>query len=231
MSQWSVPSIVSQWKKHFEHLDVFARLRKAGLKLKLSKCDLLLDRIKYLGHIVSAKGLEVDPVKTKAIQEHNAPKNIKEVSSVIGMASYYRHFTANLSDLVETRKELTKKNVRYCWDVEHQHSFDLLKQKLCNAPVLAQPLLDRPYHLYTDASLHAVGAVLEQQFLQVSVSYNICQKLGNGQKKWQIIKKEEYAIIFAEYKLRHYLLGSEFTIYLDHNPLSSLFTSEMKNIS
>ena len=152
------------FEKHLEHLnDIFDKLQKAGLKLKMSKCNFLMKEVHYLGHILSEKGIAPDPDKVRAIKELRPPKSVREVRSVVGMTSYYRKFIDHFSEIIRPLTELTKKNVRFCWKEEHDTAFNLLKDKLTRAPVLAHPVLGKPYRLYTDASLYAVRAVLTQE--------------------------------------------------------------------
>ena len=147
------------------------------------------------------------------------------------MASFYRRFIDHFSEIVQPLTNLTKKNVRFQWTDCHQNAFETLKQKLSSAPVLGHPDFNLPYKLYTDASLYAVGAVLTQEFPEGErVIQYLSKQLTPGQQKWPVIEREAYAIIFAVNKLRHFLLGSKFTIFTDHKPLRSLFTSEMKNV-
>ena len=218
-------------EEHLEHMnEVFKRLADAGLKLKLSKCELFKSKIAYLGHEVSAKGIEPSPTKVEVIKNLQAPTNVREVRSFVGLASYYRRFISNFSEIVRPLTALTKKHANFCWDDVKQHAFDELKSKLIVAPILAYPQTDQPYHLYTDASLYAVGAVLTQMFPEGErVIEYVSRQLTEGQQKWPTIEREAYAIISSIGKLRHYLVGSKFTIYTDHKPLRSLFTADMRN--
>lgn len=218
-------------EEHICHLrEVFKRLSDAGLKLKLSKCDLFKNKIKYLGHEVSEKGIKPDVGKVKVISELKAPTNIREVRRIIGMAGFYRKFIPNFSEITQPLTALTKKSATFSWDDEKQKAFDTLKEKLTTAPILAYPDPSKPYKLYTDASLHAIGAVLTQVFPEgEKVIEYVSRQLTDGQRKWPTIERECYAIISSIGKLRHYLVGSKFTIYTDHLPLRSLFTADMRN--
>ena len=218
--------------EHLIHLeDVFQRLSEAGIKLKMSKCKFFQSQIKFLGHVISSEGIAPDPEKISAIKNLKAPQTVKEVRSFIGMASYYRSFIENFSLLVKPISELTKKHSKFTWDDEKEKSFQILKDKLCSAPVLAHPNLNHPYKLYTDASDYAIGGILTQEIdgKERPIQY-ISRQLGGSELKWATIEKEAFAIIFSLNKLRQYLLGSKFTIYTDHKPLRSLFTSQVQNL-
>ena len=88
-------------EEHLKHLQlVFSKLRAANLKLKESKCLFFQREVSYLGHIVSSKGIQPDPEKIRAIQSLRTPNSVKQVRSFVGMASYYRSFIPNFSDLL-----------------------------------------------------------------------------------------------------------------------------------
>ena len=200
------------------------------MKLKPSKCSFFRNQVKYLGHVLSDRGISPDPEKVSVIKRLQAPKTVRKVRSVVGMGSCYRRFINNFSEVVRPLTELTKKHTRFEGNEERQQAFDQLKQSLSEAPVLAHPDFSKPFKLYTDASLVAVGAVLTQDFEDGKhVIQYLSRQLTVGQQKWPTIEREAYAITHAVNKLRHFLLGHKFVVYTDHKPLLSLFTAEMKN--
>ena len=221
----------SSIEEHLTHLRiVFDRLRQANLKLKPSKCDFAVKEVNFLGHRVSSDGVQPDPAKISVIKNLKPPTTVREVRSFIGMASYYRRFIDHFSDIAGPLTQLTRKYAKFMWNEECQNAFDRLKTALCEAPILAHPDLSKPYKLYTDASLKAVGAVLTQEFPEGErVIQYVSKQLSTGQQKWATIEREAYAIVYAVNKLRQYLLGMKFTVYTDHKPLRSLFTAEMRN--
>ena len=119
---------------------------------------------------------------------------------------------------------MTEKKVKFQWNDFYQRAFETLKQKLLSAPVLGHPNFSLPYKLYTDASLYTVCREGERVIQYLS------KQLTPGQQKGPVIEREAYAIIFAVKKLRHFWLGSKFTIFTDHKPLCSLLTEKMKNV-
>ena len=94
---------------------VMARLKQAGLKIKPSKCRWFQRSVKYLGHIVSGKGIECEPEKT-GNEKWPAPVNVREVRQFVGFAAYYRKFIPNFSQIAKHLTNLTKKSVRFKWD-------------------------------------------------------------------------------------------------------------------
>ena len=217
---------------HLIHLqEIFDRIRNANLKLKLSKCDFVKEELLYLGHYVSAKGIRPDPEKVKVIQDLSPPSNVKMIRSFIGMASFYRRYIPNFSKLSQPLTELTRKNVTFSWNEERQRSFDALKEALTEAPILKLPEMGKPFALYTDSSDYAIGAVLCQfeDGVPKPVHY-LSHQLSKTQRKWPILEKECYSIVYALEKFRVYLEGSgKFPIYSDHKPLSFIESADNKN--
>ncbi len=103
--------------KFYDALDrlktVWQRIREANLKLKPSKCCLMHDRVPFLGHYVLCEGMEVDPMKTAAVQDWLTPRTLKDVCAFLGLASYYRRYIPNFASVVTG---LTKKYAKLIWD-------------------------------------------------------------------------------------------------------------------
>ena len=220
-------------ESHLEHLqDVFRRFESAGLRLKMSKCQFLKPEVSFLGHIVSQKGIHVSPEKIEAISNLDPPTNVRGVRGFLGMCSYYRKFLPHFADIARPLTNLTKKQEKFKWSKECQNAFDELKHGLATAPVLAFPTPERPFIVHTDASAFAIGAVLSQMDAtgeKEQVVQYLSHKLSEQQCRWSASERECFAIVYALGKFRPYLLGSKFTLYTDHKPLSSLFVSSMKN--
>ena len=215
------------WDEHLEHIQVvFNRLRDAGLKLKMSKCEFLKQEVNYLGHVISASGIKPDLEKVKAIKTLAPPENAKDVRTLLGMSGFYRRFIPNFAKIAKPLTELTKKNRAFRWTEECQNAFETLRTALTQAPVLAFPDINKPYKLYTDASNYAIGAALVQEsaFGERVIQY-LSHQLNETQQRWPIIEKEAYAIVYSIQKFRPYLLGSQFTVMTDHRPLKYLFSS------
>ena len=218
-------------QEHIEHIrEVFVRLREADLKLKRKKCEFFKKELKYLGHIIDKRGVRPDDDKLESIRSLERPTNVTEVRSFIGMCSFYRKFIQNFSKIAEPLTKLTRKHSSFEWNLECQHAFDELKSKLGSAEILAFPDLTKDYILYTDASDSCIGAVLAQNFDEGErpIQY-LSHQLSNTQKRWPIIQKEAFAIVYAIQKFEHFLHGSKFVIKCDHKPLKYIFSSEMKN--
>jgi len=127
-------------EEHEEHLRlVLQRLRENQLYAKLSKCEFWLKEVSFLGHVISEGGVSVDPGKVKDVLEWEAPQNVCEIRSFLGMAGYYRRFIEGFSKIARPLTKLLEKGSRFVWTAESQTSFDELKKRLTSAPVLIMP--------------------------------------------------------------------------------------------
>ncbi|KAJ9561142.1 hypothetical protein OSB04_006302 [Centaurea solstitialis] len=143
--------IYSQSKEdHEHHLRLILELLKAEkLYAKFSKCEFWIREVHFLGHVVN-KGVHVDPAKIKAIKKWEAPKTPTEIRQFLGLAGYYRRFIANSSKIAQPQTTLTQKDKKSKWGEKQEEAFQLLKHKLCNAPILALP--EGTGEAYKDAS-------------------------------------------------------------------------------
>ncbi len=145
---------------------VFQKLRDMGLKLKPSKCQWFLRKVKYLGHIVSAKGISTDPDKIAAVAKWPVPTKAPDLRSFLGFTGYYRRFIKNDSHIAKPLHELVADveacRAEYEWSEACQEAFDMLKARCVEAPILAYPNFDKPFIVHTDASGIGLGAILYQ---------------------------------------------------------------------
>src|SRR5208282_2301478 len=116
--------------------------------------------VSFLGHVVSANGLEVQEEKVSAVKSWPTPTNLHDVRSFVGFCSYNRRFIESFANIAAPLHLLTRKGVRFTWGPEQQNAFEELKVRLISAPVLAMPIDDGVYYLDTDASDIGLGAVL-----------------------------------------------------------------------
>ncbi|GJV69752.1 putative reverse transcriptase domain-containing protein [Tanacetum coccineum] len=114
-------------------------LRKEKLYAKFSKCDFWIHIVQFLGHLIDNQGLHVDPAKIEAVKNWTSPATPTEVRQFLGLAGYYRRFIEGFSKIAKPLTKLTQKNKSYIWGEEQESAFQLLKQKLCEAPILALP--------------------------------------------------------------------------------------------
>nr|GEX28675.1 hypothetical protein [Tanacetum cinerariifolium] len=125
---------------HEEHLKLILELlKKEELYAKFSKCEFWIPQVQFLGHMINSKGIHVDPAKIKSIKDWTSPKSPTEICKFLGLAGYYRRFIEGFSKIAKSMTKLTQKNVKFDWAEKEEATFQLLKQKLCSAPILALP--------------------------------------------------------------------------------------------
>ena len=150
-------------EEHAEHLrTVLQILRKRQLYARFSKCQFWLDKVSFLGYVISAEGISVDPQKIEAIVNWKPPTNVSEVRSFLGLAGYYRKFVEGFSKIAIPLTNLLKKDQKFEWSDTWQHSFEELRQRLTTTPVLALSSGKDGYVVYSDASRQGLGCVLMQ---------------------------------------------------------------------
>ncbi|GJR23993.1 putative reverse transcriptase domain-containing protein [Tanacetum coccineum] len=141
-------------EEHANHLRIILELlRKEKLYAKFSKCDFWIHIVQFLGHLIDSQGLHVDPAKIEAVKNWTSPTTPTKVRQFLGLAGYYRRFIEGFSKIAKPLTKLTQKNKSYIWGEEQESAFQLLKQKLCEAPILALPEGNDNFVVYCDASL------------------------------------------------------------------------------
>ena len=228
--------------EHIDRLDkVFTRLEDNGLKLKGSKCKLFQTSVSHLGHVVSSQGISVDPDKVSRIQNWPTPTNAGQLRSFLGLASYYRRYVKNFSSIaaplhalsVRSQEKAGKAHGPFLWTSEADEAFKVLKQALCEAPVLAFPRFDRDFVLEVDASLRGLGACLSQRDDEGDlhpVAYASRGLRGSEQNYSDLssFKLELLALKWAVAdKFKEYLLGRKTTVYTDNNPVAHIQTAKL----
>ncbi|GKA14668.1 putative reverse transcriptase domain-containing protein [Tanacetum coccineum] len=109
------------------------------------------------------QGLHVDPAKIKAVKNWTSPTTPTEICQFLGLADYYQRFIKDFSNIAKSLTKLTQKNKKYIWGEDQETAFQLLKQKLCESPILALPEGNDDFVVYGDESHQGLGAVLMQK--------------------------------------------------------------------
>ena len=193
------------------------------MKLKPSKCEFFKSRITYLGHIVSAAGIETDPKKIEAVKNWTPPRTVMDVHSFLGYAKVAQPLNVLISgDNANCKKTLIK------WNPECQQAFDQLKDLCTKTPILAYTDYKKPFQLQMDASDLGLGAVLYQNDSnghQRVIAYASCS-LSNTERNYPAHKLEFLALKWAVTDRFHeYLYSGQFDVYTDNNPLTYILTS------
>ena len=209
---------------HLDQLrDVFTRLKNAGLTLKPSKCHLLQMEVRYLGHVVSGKGIQTDPEKVRSVFDWPIPLNQKDLKRFLGLASYYRRFVQGFAQVAAPLNALTNKGKEWMWTADCTHAFLELKKRLVSTPVLVMPQFTQEFILDTDASGEGLGAVLSQviEGEEKVVAY-ASKTLTRTERKYCATRREMLALVWATHHFRPYLYGHRFVLRTDHSALQWL---------
>ncbi|GJT64482.1 putative reverse transcriptase domain-containing protein [Tanacetum coccineum] len=151
-------------EEHTNHLRIILELlKKEKLYAKFSKCDFWIRIVQFLGHLIDNQGLHVDPANIEAVENWTSPTTPIEIRQFLGLAGYYQRFIKDFLKIAKSLTELTQKNKKYIWGKDQETAFQLLKQKLCEAPILALPEGNDDFFVYCDASHQGLGAVLMQR--------------------------------------------------------------------
>lgn len=227
--------------EHFKRLEaVFTRLEQCNLKLKGSKCEFFCTKVQYLGHVVSANGVETDPDKVEALRTWPEPKTLKDLRSFLGFASYYRRFVHGFAQLAKPLNDLlvghptnkkgksAKDAAKWVWTENQQFAFERLIQLLTSPPVLAYADYDKPFILNIDASALGLGAVLYQESdgAERVIAY-ASRGLRQAERNYPAHKLEFLALKWSVCdKFHDYLYGGKkFKVRTDNNPLTYAFST------
>ncbi|XP_059294421.1 uncharacterized mitochondrial protein AtMg00860-like [Lycium ferocissimum] len=213
---------------HDKHLRIVLQIfKERELYAKLSKCEFCLSNVAFLGHIVSAEGVKVDPSKIQAIVEWKSPKSPTEIRSFLGLAGYNRRFVKGFSIIASPLTKHLRKEVKFVWDDKCRESFEKLKSLLTQAPILTLPTEGKEYVMYSDASHHGLGCVLMQEGKVIAYA---SRKLKPHEFNRLTHDFELAAIVFALKIWRHYLYGEKCHIFTDHQSLKYLGTQKELNL-
>lgn len=246
------------YSKSFEaHVEVVRKVLQAlqvhGVKLRPEKCELFRAEVRYVGRLVSAEGVRVDPKDLEAVLALKAksPQTVGDLRRVLGFLSYYRSYVQNFSRIAQplyellqvksseqsahSRQSRTKgpqmpSKAPINWTPEHQRVLEQLVDMLTHPPVLAYPDFDQPFVLHTDASEQGLGAVLyQQQNGKLRVIGYGSRTLSPAERNYHLHsgKLEFLALKWAVCeKFRDYLFyAPHFTIYTDNNPLTYIMST------
>ncbi|GLU07084.1 hypothetical protein SLE2022_240580 [Rubroshorea leprosula] len=211
-----------------KHLDlVLQRCEETNLVLNWEKCHFMVQEGIVLGHKVSQKGIEVDRAKVEVIEKLPPPTSVKAVRSFLGHAGFYRRFIKDFAKIAKPLSNLLAKDTPFNFSDECLHAFNILKEKLINAPIMVAPDWNLPFELMCDASDSAVGAVLGQRKNKVfQTIYYASHTLSEAQLNYTTTEKELLAVVFAFDKFRSYLIANKVVVYTDHSALKYLLAKK-----
>lgn len=211
---------------HLTHIrEVLDILRQNKLYAKESKCEWNRTEVTFLGHLVGADGIRMDPKKVEVILQWARPTTQSELRSFLGLANYFRKFILGYASIAAPLNTLIKKSAPQMlsvqWKPEHEEAFEHIKQMIAKDVVLQYPDMNAPFTVISDASLHGTGAVLLQNDRPVAFT---SRKFSNAEKNYTTGEQELLGVINALKEWRCYLEGPQITLVTDHHPLIYLQT-------
>lgn len=214
-------------EEHFRLLEVVAkRLRDANLTISIEKSRFCRKRIRYLGYLLTDRGISIDGSRISPILDYARPRNVKDVRRLLGLAGFYQRFIKEYSRIVVPITELLKKTKKkFMWTEEAEQAFTELKSVLTSAPILANPDFSKSFTIESDASDTAVGAALIQDIDgENRVIAYFSRKLSRTQRAYSSVEKECLGVLLAIENFRHYVEGTRFKVITDARSLLWLFT-------
>jgi hypothetical protein len=204
-------------EEHEEHLRlVLEKLRSKQLYAKFSKCEFWLTEVAFLGHVIYAGGVSVDPGKVNDVLNWMPPTTASEIRSFLGLVGYYRRFIKDFSKIAKPVTKLLEKNKAFEWTTECQASFEELRKRLTSAPVLVLLDLTKKFDIYCNASSQGLGCVLMQEGQIVCYASH---QLRKHDKNYPTHDLKLAAVVHALKIWRDYLIGHRCEIYSDHKSL------------
>ncbi|GKV27812.1 hypothetical protein SLEP1_g36936 [Rubroshorea leprosula] len=202
---------------HIDDLDeTFRNLRRAQMKLNPLKCTFAVESGKFLGYVVSKKGIEVNLEKVQAVQQMEPPKTVKDVQRLTGRVAALHRFIARSTERCLPFFKALREPKNFQWIDECQLVFDELKQCLASAPLLSKLVDEECLYLYLGVTEEAVSSVLlrEENKSQKPVCY-VSKVLQGAEQNYPLAEKAAFALVCTARKLRAYFQSHQIVVYTD----------------
>ena len=205
--------------------EVLCRLQVHGLRANKSKCEFFKEKTTFCGHDTDSHGLHKSPEKVEVVLKAPRPGNVADMRSFLGLVNYYNRFLPNLSTVVHPLNQLLENNCQWKWTDNCETAFHDVKVMITSEQVLTHYDPSLPLRLACDASSVGIGAVLSHVMNDGSerpIAF-ASRTLTKTEQGYAQIDKEALAIILGVRKFHVYLFGQSFTLFTDHQPLTSIF--------
>ncbi|GKV29468.1 hypothetical protein SLEP1_g38394 [Rubroshorea leprosula] len=196
--------------------ETFQNLRRAQMKLNPLKCTFVVELGKFLGYVVSKKGIEVNPEKVQAVQQMEPPKTVKEVQCLTGRVTALHRFIARSAERCLPFFKALREPKNFQWTGECQQAFDELKQYLASVPLLSKPVHGECLYLYLGVTKEAMSSVLlrEENKNQKPICY-VSKVLQGAEQNYPLAEKAAFALVYTARKLRAYFQSHQIVVYID----------------
>lgn len=223
------------WEKHNVVLgEILRTFRNSGVTVNITKSCIGTSRVKFLGHIITAKGISPDPEKIEAIAKFPTPTTKKQLRGFLGIINFYKKFI-HIQQLAAPRLcQLTGKKTAWMWDDKAEEEFCALKTAIVNAPILSHPDLSEEFCMVTDSSYTGLGVMIYQR---IQEGDNIVHKtialgsrvLSKCEKNYSVTELEALAVVWGFEKFRFFLYGRKTRVFTDHKALEFLRSARLRN--
>ncbi|GJW58729.1 putative reverse transcriptase domain-containing protein [Tanacetum coccineum] len=149
-------------REHDRTLKAILNCSRRSSCTQVSKCEFWIPKVQFLGHVIDSRGIIGRQVRV-IMDLSTSPRTPTEIRHFLGLAGYYRRFIEGFSKIAKSMTKLTQKGIKFDWGEKEENAFQLIKQKLCSAPILALPEGSEDFVVYCDASHKGLGAVLMQR--------------------------------------------------------------------
>nr|GEW46212.1 putative reverse transcriptase domain-containing protein [Tanacetum cinerariifolium] len=166
-------------------------------------------------------------LKIESIKDWASPKTPAEICQFLGLAGYYRRFVEGFSKIAKLMTKLTQKGIKFDWGEKEENAFQLIKQKLCSAPILALPEGSEDFLVYCDASHKGLGVVLMQREKVIAYA---SRQLKVHEQNYTTHDLELGSVMFALKIRRHYIYGTKCTVFTDHKSLHHILNQKELNM-
>ncbi len=199
---------------------VFNRLKEKNLTLDPNKVQICKSEIEFLGYKINNNGISPSKKNCAKIQNFKNPTTVRQVKSFLGTTNYFRSSIPNYAQMAEPLINLTRKNIKFKWDIKCEEAFENLKRAIFNEPTVRAPDFKEQFILNTDASNTGLSGNIYQVINGVPhVIEYYSRGLNDAEKRYQAIKLELLAIYETMQHFREYLFGREFVLLSDAKSL------------
>lgn len=207
---------------------VIERARQNNIKFNPEKIQYKQKSVKFMGNTISSGEIRPLAKYTDAILGMKKPTDKSSILRFLGLLKYIARFISNLSKLTANLRNLTRNDVEFVWNIEHENEFTNMLKLISSDTVLAIYDPNKQVVVQTDASKDGLGSVLIQDGRPVAFA---SRTLSKSEQKWAQIEKELMAIVFACQRFHYFLYGREFMVESDHKPLETLVKRDIDDVT
>lgn len=212
--------------------EVIKRAKEVNAKFNKDKLQFCKDRVKFMGHIFSQSGMQIDEDRVESLKKLRPPTNKVELQRILGSFNYVRRYVKNMSELMHPLCELLKNNVEFSWLPKHQEVFDKLKTIISQSPALVPFDFKKKIVLQCDASKNALGCCLFQQYDNNLLKLVACasRTMNDFEVNYSQTEKEMLAIYFGCQKYHDFIYKNNVDVQSDHKPIISIMKKPIYSI-